>query len=194
MPIIETNRLRLRNFAVADAPEFLEYAAHPRVNCFLSDKTPTLEEAALKLQKRSSEDSYLAVSLKESNALIGELFYMHEEPDTYSVGWNFNVRHEGMGYARESAEALLHYLFTQKEARRLYAYVEDDNVRSQRLCEKLGMRKEGCFIEFVSFTKYEDGTPKYENTCQYALLKKEWLGIASNSNLIASESKLNDLE
>ncbi|MEK0314856.1 GNAT family N-acetyltransferase [Cohnella sp. 56] len=175
MPIIETNRLRLRNFAAADAPEFLEYAAHPRVNCFLSDKTPTLEEAALKLQKRSDEHSYLAVCLKESNALIGELFYMHEEPDTYSVGWNFNARYEGMGYARESAEALLHYLFMQKEARRLYAYVEDDNVRSQRLCEKLGMRKEGCFIEFISFTKYEDGTPKYENTCQYALLKREWL-------------------
>ena len=50
--------------------------------------------------------------------------------------------------------------------RRLYAYVEDDNYRSQKLCEKLGMRKEGYFLEFISFTKYE-------NTFQYALLKKE---------------------
>jgi ribosomal-protein-alanine N-acetyltransferase len=36
------------------------------------------------------------------------------------------------------------------------------------------MRKEGCFLEFVSFTKYENGIPKCENTFQYALLKKEW--------------------
>ncbi len=66
--------------------------------------------------------------------------------------------------------------FMQKEeARRLYAYVEDDNCRSQKLCERLGMRKEGYFLEFISFTVHEDGTPKYENTYQYALLKKEWL-------------------
>lgn len=180
MQMMETNRLRLRNFYVTDAQAFLEYAANPRVNCFLSDKVSTLEEAALKLQNRSCEDSYIAVCLKESNALIGELFYLQEEPDTFSIGWNFNARYEGMGYARESVEAFFEYLFTQKEARRLYAYVEDDNLRSQKLCEKLGMRKEGCFIEFVSFTEYEDGTPKYENTFQYALLKREWLQKVSN--------------
>ncbi|UUZ84636.1 GNAT family N-acetyltransferase [Paenibacillus sp. P26] len=180
MQMMETNRLRLRNFYVTDAQAFLEYAANPRVNCFLSDKVSTLEEATLKLQNRSCEDSYIAVCLKESNALIGELFYLQEEPDTFSIGWNFNARYEGMGYARESVEAFFEYLFTQKEARRLYAYVEDDNLRSQKLCEKLGMRKEGCFIEFVSFTEYEDGTPKYENTFQYALLKREWLQKVSN--------------
>ncbi len=182
MQIIETNRLSLRNFSVTDAQGYLEYAANPRVNCFLSDKISTLEEAVLKIQKRSSEDSYLAVCLKESNALIGELFYLKEEPDTFSVGWNFNARYEGMGYARESTEAFFQYLFTQKEARRLYAYVEDDNLRSQKLCEKLGMRKEGCFMEFISFTEYDDGTPKYENTFQYALLKREWLGNATKSS------------
>ena len=42
------------------------------------------------------------------------------------------------------------------------------------LCEKLGMRREGLFKEFVSFVKNEDGSPKYENTYQYAILKKEW--------------------
>lgn len=46
-------------------------------------------------------------------------------------------------------------------------------------------------MDFISFTKYEDGTPKYENTFQYALLKREWLGKVSNSNLIKLDSKLN---
>lgn len=86
---------------------------------------------------------------------------------------------EGKGYASEGAKAFFEYLFMELGARRLYAYVEDDNFRSQKLCEKLGMRKEGYFLEFISFTKNEDGTPKYENTFQYALLKKRMVGKQS---------------
>ena len=46
---------------------------------------------------------------------------------------------------------------------------------SQHLCEKLGMRREGFFREFVSFVKDANGDPVYENTIQYAILKKEWV-------------------
>ena len=35
------------------------------------------------------------------------------------------------------------------------------------------MRHEGCFKEFISFVNNPDGTPKYEDTCVYAVLKKE---------------------
>ena len=85
-----------------------------------------------------------------------------------------NIAYHGKGYAFEAASAFFEYLFHTKEARRSYAYTEDTNLRSQRLCEKLGMRREGLFIEFVSFVKNPDGTPRYENTFQYAILKKEW--------------------
>jgi len=180
MKAIETERLRIRNFTIADAEHYMAYAAHPRVNCFVRDKVSTLEEAIARLEKRSGEDGYLAVCLKESDAVIGELFNYFEEPDTYGIGWSFNVQFEGKGYAKESAEALLMYLFEARQARRLYAYVEDNNFRSQKLCEKLGMRQEGCFQEFISFTNNEDGTPKYENTYQYAILKREWLEQATN--------------
>ncbi|PQP83385.1 GNAT family N-acetyltransferase [Paenibacillus sp. PCH8] len=177
MHSLETNRLILRNFTATDAQGLLEYTANPRVNCFMDHNVLTLEDAAAEVEKRSRDDSHIAVCLKDSNELIGELFGMKEErdSDTYSIGWNFNARFEGKGYASESANAFIEHLFTQQGVRRLYAYVEDDNFRSQKLSEKLGMRQEGCFMEFVSFVKYEDGTPKYENTFQYALLKKEWL-------------------
>ena len=82
--------------------------------------------------------------------------------------------YQGKGYAFEAAQAFLDYLFRDKGARRIYAYVEDDNLASQRLCERLGMRREGLFLEFVSFVKQPDGTPLYENTLQYAILKREW--------------------
>lgn len=65
-------------------------------------------------------------------------------------------------------------IFSIKGARGIYAYTEDYNIPSQKLCEKLGMRREGMFIEFVSFVNDEDGNPIYENTIQYAIIKKEW--------------------
>ncbi|AJH00604.1 GCN5 family acetyltransferase [Clostridium beijerinckii] len=174
MEKIITDRLILRNFSLADAKGLLGYLSNPRVNCFRGEKITTHEEAISEAKKKSEDDSHIAVLLKDDESLIGELFYLYEEPDTYSIGWNFNEQYEGKGYASESAKALFKCLFNEKSARRLYAYVEDDNYRSQKLCEKLGMRKEGCFLEFISFIKDENGIPKYENTFQYALLKKEW--------------------
>tara|TARA_R110002020_G_scaffold98736_9_gene234819 strand:+ start:8343 stop:8474 length:132 start_codon:yes stop_codon:yes gene_type:complete len=41
------------------------------------------------------------------------------------------------------------------------------------------MRREGLFIEFVSFTKDEAGNPIYENTMQYAILRREWMSGAA---------------
>ena len=94
--------------------------------------------------------------------------------DTFSPCWMLNLAYAGKGYAYEAARAFFDYLFREKGARRIYAYTEDYNLPSQRLCEKLGMRREGLFREFVSFVKNPDGTPLYENTYQYAILKKEW--------------------
>lgn len=37
------------------------------------------------------------------------------------------------------------------------------------------MRREGVFVEFVSFTRDKDGNPIYENTLQYAILRREWM-------------------
>lgn len=73
--------------------------------------------------------------------------------DTYSIGWNFNGRFEGKGYASESANAFIENLFMEQGIRRLYAYVEDDNFRSQKLCEKLGMRREGLFWSSFHLSK-----------------------------------------
>ena len=36
------------------------------------------------------------------------------------------------------------------------------------------MRREGFYLEFISFVNDENGKPIYENTYEYAILKKEW--------------------
>lgn len=156
----------------------MAYLSNPIPSCFAGDKITSIDEALTKIAKRQKVGDYIAVCFKDSDKLIGEIFFIKEEPDTYSVGWNFNEHFHGKGYASESARAFIDFLFTEQDARRIYAYVEVDNIASQKLCERLELRKEGHFVEFISFIKNADGTPKYEDTLQYAILKKEW--IANN--------------
>lgn len=48
--------------------------------------------------------------------------------------------------------------------------------------EKLGVTKEGLFIEFVSFVNNPDRTPKYDDTLQYVIQKKEWIEHEKGKN------------
>ena len=174
MTPLHTPRLTLRNFAAQDAAPLLAYLHQPVSTCFLSMALPDLAAAEKEVEKRSASEGQIAVVLTEDGTLIGDLFAEAEE-DTFAVGWNFNPQFSGQGFAQEAAQALFAHLFTTGKARRLYAYVEDTNLASQKLCQKLGMRQEGAFKEFVTFTQDAQGQPIYENTLQYALLRSEWL-------------------
>ena len=182
---IETDRLILRPFLETDAADVYEYLHEPAVNCFACMKLHSLDEAKAEMKKRVGEtEYYFAIVLKETGKVIGEIDAYPESgeqhadendpKDTFSPCWMLNLNYTGKGYAYEAAHAFFDYLFNEKGARRIYAYTEDYNTSSQRLCERLGMRREGLFLEFISFVNNPDGTPRYENTVQYAILKKEW--------------------
>ncbi|MBY0559033.1 GNAT family protein [Hyphomicrobium sp.] len=175
MDAIETGRLTLRNFKKGDAADLLAYLHQPRASCFFSLKLDDLHAAEAEVAKRSTSDEHIAVCLRSTDRLIGDMFCIPEPPDTFAVAWNFNADFAGAGFATEAARALFEYLFSVKQARRLYAYVEEDNIASQRLCERLGMRREGLFKEFTSFEKDNEGVPIFVNTMQYAILRKEWV-------------------
>ncbi len=182
--IIETERLLLRPFEERDAADVYEYLKEPAVHCFACMKLNSLAEAEAEMQRRLGEtEFYFAIVVKETGKVIGEIDAYPERTDpadsegrgdTFSPCWMLNGAYQGRGYAYEAAYAFFDYLFREKGARRIYAYTEDYNLPSQHLCEKLGMCREGLFLEFVSFVNGPDGTPLYENTMQYAILKKEW--------------------
>ena len=180
--ILETERLILRPFAENDAADAFEYLHEPMVHCFEDMRVKTLEDAKGAVLERAKDgEYYFAITLKDSGKVIGEIFAHPEgdehsarSSDTFSPCWMLNSEYHGKGYAYEAAHAFFDYLFKEKGARRIYAYTEDYNVASQKLCEKLGMRREGFYLEFISFVNDEDGTPIYENTYEYAILKKEW--------------------
>lgn len=183
--MIETTRLILRPFREEDTTDAFEYLEKPTVNCFACMKVHSLEEAQAAVKEKMAHSEYcFAIALKDTGKVIGEIEAHLESSqpdkaenyaeDTFSPCWMLQSAYQGKGYSFEAAHAFFDYLFHEKGARRIYAFTEDYNLSSQRLCEKLGMRREGLFREFVSFVNDADGNPIYENTYQYAILKKEW--------------------
>ena len=183
--MIESARLSLRPFQEEDAADLYEYRKEPLVNCFACMKLDSVEAAQEEIRGRmQGNGECLAIVLKESGKVIGEIEAHPESSqpdlmeqvvlDTFSPCWMLNREYHGQGYAYEAACAFLGYLFREKGARRVYVYTEDYNLACQKLCERLGMRLEGRFEEFVTFVNAPDGTPVYENTLQYAILKREW--------------------
>ena len=191
MSEIETKRLLLRPFRESDAPDVLEYLSGPLPHCFAGLHLDTLEDARAEVLKRAEDTEYcFAIVLKETGKVIGEIDAEPSDyrppmlrsrvtpqppPDTFTPSLILNSSHRGDGYAYEATYALFDYLFTRKDVRRIYSYVDDYNAASRHLCEKLGMCREGLFQSFVSFVDDADGNPVYENTLQYAILKQEWL-------------------
>lgn len=47
---------------------------------------------------------------EKDDFIIGDVFALRENEDTYNVGWHFNKRFEGKGFACEAAAGLLDYL------------------------------------------------------------------------------------
>lgn len=187
--MIETERLILRPFIMEDASDVFEYLNEPLVNCFACMKLNTIEEAYKLIDERIKEKEFsFAIVLKDENKVIGEINAHPESTspeqnstlDTFSPCWMLNKKYHGFNYAYEAAYAFFDYLFKEKQARRIYAYTEDYNIPSQKLCKKLGMRQEGLFKEFVTFVNDDKGNPIYENTMQWAILKKEWLSKSFN--------------
>lgn len=80
--IIETERLVLRPFKTADAPDVLEYLKEPAVHCFADMKLDSIDDAKKKMRSRARDkEYYFAIVLKETGKVIGEVFGGPESSD-----------------------------------------------------------------------------------------------------------------
>ena len=97
--IIETERLVLRPFKVSDAEDVYEYLHEPAVHCFADMKLNSLDEAKKEMRSRARDkEYYLAIVLKETGKVIGEVFGgpessdpTEEDEDTVSPCWMLNA-------------------------------------------------------------------------------------------------------
>ena len=86
------------------------------------------------------------------------------------IGYILNRDFWGQGYGTETATALLRFGFEQLDLHRIVATCDRYNIGSARVLEKVGMRREGHFVEH----KWEKG--KWCDSYYFAMLLSEWAG------------------
>lgn len=163
---IETERLILRAVTVEDAEAIFAWASDPDVNKFmiypLHENTDVTREW-LKTRDINGKDEFdLGFVLKETGELIGQggLFY-HEDLDAWEVGYNLRKDYWGQGLVPEAIQAIIDYVDKEKGIRAIVGEFAKDNMKSQRVMEKLGMTywKDGQFSKL-------DGSVIFES-CKY---------------------------
>jgi [ribosomal protein S5]-alanine N-acetyltransferase len=90
------------------------------------------------------------------------------DPRQAEIGFSFARALQGQGFATEAVSRLLDYLFGDLNLHRVVAITDAENRAAARLLERLGLRREGAFVENVWF-KGAWGSEFY-----YALLHHEW--------------------
>lgn len=85
-----------------------------------------------------------AVEELDSGALVGQIGLLFPEGwPGLEVGWVVARPHWGKGYAPEAARASMRWARDELGATHLISLIADDNERSARVAEKLGMAVEG---------------------------------------------------
>jgi RimJ/RimL family protein N-acetyltransferase len=175
---IDTERLRVRRFTQADAPTLTAYRNDPQVAIYQGWRVTA--EAALRQFIADLEAIepgmpggwfQFAVELRAAATHIGDvaLFVDTADPPQGMIGYSFDRAYQGHGYATEAVQAVLRYAFETLTLHRITAAVDCRNQPSWRLLERIGMRREGHFLQNV----YSNG--EWCDEYLYALLRSEWL-------------------
>ncbi|MEX6687293.1 GNAT family N-acetyltransferase [Danxiaibacter flavus] len=144
--LIETERLFMRKFELADAAFILQLLNTPSWKRFIGDRSVrTIGDAQAYIAagplKSYSKNNYGAwlVCLKENNVPIGMCGLFKRDflpiPD---IGFAFLPEFEGKGYAGEAVKATLNYAADQLQQKSLLAYTKDNNTKSVQLLRKSG--------------------------------------------------------
>jgi RimJ/RimL family protein N-acetyltransferase len=172
---IETPRLVLRRFQAEDWRDLYEYLSDERVIKFEPYDTYTEEACRQEAISRSDNEAFWAVVLKENSKVIGNIYFEGQAFDTWEIGYVFNTAFQGLGYATESAVAVMDYAFKRLGARRITAKCNVRNTASWKLLERLHMRKEGHYRQLRYFKLDQNNDPIWIDAYEYAILKEEWI-------------------
>ena len=169
MIVVETERLILRRYKKEDLQDLFEYLSDKDVVEYEPYKTMTFDEAKENLEWRIGTEEMIAVELKSSHKMIGNVYLGKRDFEALEIGYVFNRNYWGNGYAAESCEALIEQAFSNG-IHRIYAECDPRNKNSWKLLEALGFRREAHFRKNVYFWKDENGKAIWKDTYIYAKL------------------------
>lgn len=172
-----SDRLLLREFAVNDWKDLYEYLSDESVVKYEPYDVFTETMCRQEASRRSQDSAFWAVCLLGSNKMIGNLYFQRQNPEefrTWEIGYVFNPKYYGNGFATEACHRILQYAFEDREAHRIIGLCSPENTASWRLMERLHMRREGFFKKPAFFSKDRDGKPIWHDAYQYSMLEEEW--------------------
>lgn len=179
LPVLETERLILREIIDTDLNDMFEYAKSTIVgpmagwepHRYKSDTKMVIQ--MFKDKKKFGQLGVYAIVLKENNKMIGTAeLHGYIRGFKAELGYTINPEYWGLGYATEASLELLKYGFLILGLKRIEAGVFINNKQSIRVCEKLNMTFEG--IKKNGYQLF-DGT--IHDLVSYGMTDLEFSGI-----------------
>jgi len=145
--ILETERLRLRRFALDDAEFIIRLLNSPGWLEFIGDRNVKTEEQAKAYLQNGPLKSYevngyglCMVETKADNKPIGMCGIINRANlEGQDIGFAFLSEYIGLGYGYEIASAVLNYAMNELKLPRVLAITLPTNKPSIKLLEKIGL-------------------------------------------------------
>jgi RimJ/RimL family protein N-acetyltransferase len=178
---LETQRLVLRRFSVADADNLVSLDADPDVMRFVPGGTSTSREeiedeylpAFLGYYRRYEGYGFWAVIEKATGDFLGWFHFRPGKdaaPGEVELGYRLRKSAWGRGYATEGSRALIRKGFTEFGVQRVVAEAMAVNQASRRVMEKAGLTLVRTFHQ-KPLHPDDGGHPE---VVEYALDKSDW--------------------
>jgi RimJ/RimL family protein N-acetyltransferase len=112
----------------------------------------------------------LGVVLTETRELIGDVMlqWTSAKHRSGAIGYVFDPRRSGNGYATEAAHRTLHLAFDDLRLHRVLARIVAGNLASARLARRIGMRLEAHLVENEWFKG------RWIDELDFAILEQDW--------------------
>lgn len=146
--ILETDRLLLRHQVPADLDDLWALYCDPEITKYIPDAPRTRDEAREELEwhmhghPRFPEFGLWATIYKETGKFIGRcglLPWTIDSQQEVEVAYTIAREYWGQGLATEAAQAILDYGFKKLNLRRLICRIDEENLASRKVAEKIGM-------------------------------------------------------
>lgn len=165
--ILETERLRLREFTLNDTEFIIELLNSPGWLQFIGDRNVKTEEQARTYIDNGPLNSYRLngyglwlVEIIEDRKPIGMCGIINREYlDNPDIGFAFLPKYQGQGYAFEVVSATMDYAKQHLQILKMEAITIAENEKSIRLLEKIGLR----FSKTFCFPDSKDALLLYSN-------------------------------
>lgn len=175
----QTQRLQLRQWRDSDCAPFADLNADPRVMEFFPEPL-TRQQSDAAVDRASAHIAehgwgFWAAERKEDGQFIGfvGIKYAPEElpfAPCVEIGWRLAVPFWGCGYASEAAKAALRVAFEDLRLRELVSFTPLQNLRSQKVMQRLGMREDPHAFEHPLLPQ----DSPLRRHCLYRLTADEW--------------------